>query len=167
MRPAIAALLLLLSGPALAVLPDEMLADPALEARARNLSKELRCVVCQNQSIDDSDAPLARDLRIVVREQLRMGRTDAQTLDYVSARYGDFVLLKPPFKPATWALWAGPFLLLGAGAAGLAFWRRRPAAGAGAPAGDAPLTPAEAASLADLSAPDLTPHSLTGPPQPR
>ena len=98
------AALLLLSAPAAAVLPDEMLADPALEARARTISRDLRCVVCQNQSIDDSDAPLARDLRLVVREQLALGKSDTETIDYLVTRYGNFVLLKPPVEPATWAL---------------------------------------------------------------
>lgn len=140
---------LLLAGPALAVLPDEILDDPALEARARTISQELRCVVCQNQSIDDSDAPLARDLRIVVREQLRMGRSDAETMDYVVARYGNFVLLKPPVGPATWLLWAGPFLLLLIGGAALIFWRRR-----AAPAlADAPLSAEEVRALEELSSP--------------
>lgn len=111
-----------------AVLPDEQLADPALEARARAISKELRCVVCQNQSIDDSDAPLARDLRLIVREQLSAGKTDQQTMDYIVDRYGNFVLLRPPFEPATWALWLAPLFVLLAGAAGVAVYlagRRR------------------------------------------
>lgn len=103
-----------------AVLPDEQLADPVLEARAREISKQLRCVVCQNQSIDDSDAPLARDLRIIVREQLTAGKSDEATMDYVVERYGHFVLLKPPFEPATWALWLAPLIVLLAGAAGVA-----------------------------------------------
>ncbi len=105
--------LLLLAGPAQAVLPDEQLADPQLEARARTISKQLRCVVCQNQSIDDSDAPLARDLRVIVREQLSAGKSDEQTMDFIVERYGHFVLLKPPFEPATWAL-----MILGFGAIG-------------------------------------------------
>ena len=111
-----------------AVLPDEQLADPALEARARAISQQLRCVVCQNQSIDDSDAPLARDLRLIVREQLSAGKSDEQTMDYVVARYGNFVLLKPPFEPATWALWLAPLFVLLAGGAGVAVYltgRRR------------------------------------------
>lgn len=111
-----------------AVLPDEQLADPALEARAREISKQLRCVVCQNQSIDDSDAPLARDLRVIVREQLTAGKSDDETMDYVVERYGNFVLLKPPFEPATWALWLAPLFVLLAGGAGVAAYlsgRRR------------------------------------------
>ncbi len=137
---------LLLAGPALAVQPDEMLADPALEARARTISQQLRCVVCQNQSIDDSDAPLARDLRIVVREQLRMGRSDAQTMDYVVQRYGSFVLLKPPVTSATSLLWAGPFLVLLLGCGGLLLWRRRAASVA-----EAPLSAEEAKALETLT----------------
>ncbi|MDJ0897067.1 MAG: cytochrome c-type biogenesis protein CcmH, partial [Alphaproteobacteria bacterium] len=95
--------------PAVAVVsPDEMLDDPALEARARALSKELRCLVCQNESIDESDADLARDLRKIVRERLVAGDTDDEVIGYLTARYGDFVLLNPPVKPLTWALWFGP-----------------------------------------------------------
>ncbi len=98
--------------PATAVQPDEVLKDPALEARARALSAELRCIVCQNQSIDDSNAPLARDLRIILRERLTAGDTDRQAVDYIVARYGNFVLLKPPFQLNTFALWLGPIILL-------------------------------------------------------
>lgn len=109
-----------------AVDPREKLADPALEARARDISKGLRCVVCQNQSIDDSDATLARDLRLLVRERITAGDSNSQVIDYVVSRYGDFVLLKPPFKVATLALWAGPaiivlFALFGA----FAYFRRQ------------------------------------------
>ena len=110
--------------PALAVEPDEMLQDPALEARARAISAGLRCLVCQNQSIDDSAAPLARDLRLIVREHLRAGDTDAEIRRYLVARYGDFVLLKPPFEPATWLLWGTPFLVVLAGGAVLLLRRR-------------------------------------------
>ena len=98
--------------PAHAIQPDEVLADPALEARAREIGRELRCLVCQNQSIDDSDADLARDLRVLVRERLQAGDSDRQVVDYVVSRYGDFVLLRPPVKPATYALWFGPLLIL-------------------------------------------------------
>jgi cytochrome c-type biogenesis protein CcmH len=98
--------------PAKAVQPDEILSDPALESRARALSEGLRCLVCQNQSIDDSNAPLARDLRILIRERLKAGDSDAQAIDFVVARYGDFVLLRPRFTPETWILWIGPFALL-------------------------------------------------------
>lgn len=150
MRTFLAALALLAASPVAAVLPDEMLPDAVEEARAREISKELRCVVCQNQSIDDSDAPLAKDLRIVVREQISMGRSNEQVISYVSERYGDFVLLKPPVKPSTWLLWAGPFLLLGFGAVGLVLWRRSRAAGAA----DAPLTPEEAKAIARLTDPN-------------
>jgi cytochrome c-type biogenesis protein CcmH len=101
--------------PALAVEPGEMLKDPALEARARKLSQELRCVVCQNQSIDDSNAPLAHDLRLLVRERLAAGDTDSQVLAFVVARYGEFVLLRPRFNLHTLLLWLAPALLLGAG----------------------------------------------------
>lgn len=98
--------------PAGAVEPGEMLKDPALETRARSLSQELRCVVCQNQSIDDSSAPLAHDLRVIVRERLAAGDSDAEVLDFVVARYGEFVLLRPRFKPQTVLLWLAPILLL-------------------------------------------------------
>jgi cytochrome c-type biogenesis protein CcmH len=97
---------------ALAVQPGEMLADPALEQRARNISAELRCLVCQNQSIDDSDAPLAGDLRRLVRERLQAQDSDQQVLDYIVARYGEFVLLNPPFELSTILLWLTPVLVL-------------------------------------------------------
>jgi cytochrome c-type biogenesis protein CcmH len=121
----IACLLALLAGPAVAATsPAEMLPDAALEARARALGKELRCLVCQNQSIDDSDADLAHDLRQIVRERLVAGDSDAQVIDYVTQRYGDFVLLKPPVKPSTWLLWFGPALVLVGGGALLAVFLR-------------------------------------------
>lgn len=115
-----------LAAPALAVKPDEMLDDPALEARARELSKELRCVVCQNESIDSSNADIARQMRLVVRERLVAGDSDQEVLDYLQARYGDYVLMKPPVKPATYLLWYGPVvvLLLGGLGAALYLWRR-------------------------------------------
>ena len=120
--------LALAAGPALAVNPDEVLADPGLEARARDISSELRCMVCQNQSIDDSNAELARDLRVVVRQRLVAGDTDEEVMDYVVSRYGEFVLLRPAFNWRNALLWLTPALLL---AAGLAFIyrgaRRRPA----------------------------------------
>jgi cytochrome c-type biogenesis protein CcmH len=104
---------LVMPGVALAVTPDEMLKDPALEARARVLSQELRCMVCQNQSIDDSEAPLAKDLRLLVRERLVKGDSDKQVLDFLVARYGEFVLLKPPFQRQTLLLWGlSPLVLL-------------------------------------------------------
>ncbi len=125
----ILAVLVLTSAPgdrALAVKPDEMLADAALEARAREISKGLRCLVCQNQSIDDSDAELARDLRVLVRQRLEAGDSDDAVFRFVVDRYGDFVLLKPPMKPVTYVLWFGPFLiLLGAVAALVRFFSRR------------------------------------------
>ena len=95
-----------------AVNPNEVLADPAREARARDISKGLRCLVCQNQSIDDSDAPLAKDLRVLVRERIAAGDSNDQVVTYVVSRYGNFVLLKPPFNLATMVLWLGPFLLI-------------------------------------------------------
>jgi cytochrome c-type biogenesis protein CcmH len=113
------------SSSSLAVQPDEMLKDPALEARARELSRELRCMVCQNQSIDESDAPLARDLRLLVRERLTKGDTDKQVLDFLVVRYGEFVLLKPPLDSRTIILWALPPIALLAGAIGLYFAGRR------------------------------------------
>jgi cytochrome c-type biogenesis protein CcmH len=123
----IALLATLASTAALAVTPEEMLKDPALETRARHLSQELRCMVCQNQSIDDSEAPLAHDLRVLVRDRLTAGDSDRQVLDYLVARYGDFVLLKPPFALRTLLLWGLPPLALIAGLIGLlvAMLRRR------------------------------------------
>jgi cytochrome c-type biogenesis protein CcmH len=132
---------------AYAVTPGEMLADPALEARARVITGELRCLVCQNQSVDDSDAPLAKDLRVLVREKLKEGLSDAAVKDYVHDRYGDFVLLRPPLKIGTILLWTAPLIALLAG--GAAVWsaaRRRGSAVAGAPA----LTEEERARLAAL-----------------
>ena len=118
MITAIVALMLLAMPVAHAVQPDEIMADPAREARARELSRELRCMVCQNQSIDDSDAPLARDLRLLVRERIAAGDSNSQVLDFLVARYGEFVLLKPRFERQTMLLWLlAPLLLLAAGAA--------------------------------------------------
>ncbi|MFQ5617611.1 MAG: cytochrome c-type biogenesis protein [Rhodospirillales bacterium] len=134
-----------------AVNPDEMLDDPALEARAREISKELRCLVCQNQSIDDSDADLARDLRVLVRERLVAGDSDGQVIDYVVSRYGDFVLMRPPFKATTYALWLGPALIAGLGVlAVVAFFRRRTAAGARRGTAPPPLTEDEKRRLETL-----------------
>ncbi len=148
----VSALLVVLSlgSAARAVQPDEMLPDPRLEQRARALSQHLRCMVCQNQSIDDSDAPLAKDLRLLVRERLKAGESDPQIIDYMAARYGEFVLLKPHFSPHTIALWVTPaaVLLIGALGAFLALRRRRRlAADADAPS----LTPAEEQKLAELA----------------
>ena len=138
-----AALFMSLTAPAFAVQPDEVLKDPAMEARAREISKELRCLVCQNQSIDDSNAPLARDLRVLVRERLVAGDDNTSVLGYITARYGDYVLLRPPFKASTYVLWIGPVIILLLGALGAALFlrgRNRPVT-----AGDteAPLTPEE------------------------
>jgi cytochrome c-type biogenesis protein CcmH len=113
-------------GPADAVEPEEMLDDPVLEERAREISKELRCLVCQNQSIDDSNAGLARDLRVLVRERLTAGDSDEEVMSYVVDRYGDFVLLRPPVRPGTYALWFGPVLIFVVAGLGLTlFFRRR------------------------------------------
>jgi cytochrome c-type biogenesis protein CcmH len=136
---------LTLAAPALAVQPDEIMRDPAKEARARALSRELRCMVCQNQSIDDSDAPLARDLRLLVRERIAAGDSDNQVIDFLVARYGQFVLLKPRLGGGTLLLWLLPPLLLAAGATGLLIHARRRRA-----ATIAPLTPQEQEKLAAL-----------------
>jgi len=142
----------LLAGPsALAVQPDEILPDPALEARARDLSKELRCMVCQNQSIDDSDAPLARDLRLLVRERLKAGDSDRQVLDFLTARYGEFVLLRPRFGWDTAALWLAPAAVLLIGAYGLIALVRRRRRGPDGADWDAPqLSAAERARLTEV-----------------
>jgi cytochrome c-type biogenesis protein CcmH len=125
---------LLAAAPAHGVQPDEILPNPTLEARARDLSKELRCMVCQNQSIDDSDAPLARDLRILVRERLVAGDSDAEVLNFLTARYGDFVLLKPRLTAHTALLWLAPFAVVLAGVlAVILFLRRRDDAAMAAP----------------------------------
>ncbi|MBX9944159.1 MAG: cytochrome c-type biogenesis protein CcmH [Reyranella sp.] len=117
---------LLLALPTLAVEPSERLPDPALESRARDIGRALRCVVCQNQSIDDSNAEVARDMRRAVRERLVAGDDDPKVFAYMVARYGDYVLLKPPFKAGTWILWlGGPLVLLVAGGALLLAVRRR------------------------------------------
>jgi cytochrome c-type biogenesis protein CcmH len=127
MRVLITALLLTLCvGSALAVEPEEMLDDPVLEERAREISKELRCLVCQNQSIDDSNAGLARDLRVLVRERLTAGDSNEEAVRYIVDRYGDFVLLRPPVRPGTYALWFGPAVLIVVAGLGLVlFFRRR------------------------------------------
>ena len=131
---------LIAAAPANAVQPDEVLQDPALEARARAISANLRCLACQNQSIDDSDAPLAKDLRVLVRERLKAGDSDAEIVDFVVARYGEFVLLKPRLSPQTLILWfATPALFLAA-LAGIAVWLRRRRSAVAAPT---PLSRAE------------------------
>jgi len=157
MRALFAALLLAFSlGPAFAVEPEEMLDDPALEARAREISKELRCLVCQNQSIDDSNAGLARDLRVLVRERLTAGDSNEDALSYIVARYGDFVLLRPPVSPRTYALWFGPALLFVVAGLGLVvFYRRRQAAPA--EAAPTPLSEEERTRLKTLMDEDPKP----------
>ena len=136
---------------AMAVEPDEVLSDATLEARARALSKELRCMVCQNQSIDDSEAPLARDLRILVRERLQAGDSDRQVIDFLVARYGEFVLLRPRFSWHTAVLWLGPAaMLLVGGCAVLVLARRYRVKSVAAAQAQEGLTAAEAARLADV-----------------
>jgi cytochrome c-type biogenesis protein CcmH len=135
--------------PAHAIQPSEVLPNPALEARAREIGRELRCLVCQNQSIDDSDADLARDLRVLVRQRLSAGDSDRQVMDYVVSRYGDFVLLRPPVKPETWALWFGPAAIGGLGLLALIVYFRRRARPSSAET-PAPLSPADEQRLARL-----------------
>lgn len=146
-RTVLLLLTLALPGAAFAVQPDEVLKDPALEARARALSADLRCLVCQNQSIDDSDAPLAKDLRLLVRERLVAGDSDAEVTTFLVARYGEFVLLRPPFGAHTLLLWLTPLLLLTLAAAGIG-WRLL-AARRRAPT-SAPLSPEEQRRLEGL-----------------
>jgi cytochrome c-type biogenesis protein CcmH len=150
---AVCFLSLLALAPAHAVLPDEVMSDPAREARARDLSRELRCMVCQNQSIDDSEAPLARDLRLLVRERIAAGDSDAQVIDFLVARYGEFVLLKPRFERQTLVLWLVPPFLLMAG--GITLWlhtRRR--SKAEADSANRPLTADEESRLQALMSGD-------------
>ena len=148
MRMILLMLALLVAAPAWAVQPDEVLADPVLEARARAISKEVRCLVCRNESIDDSNAGLARDLRLLVRERLTAGDSDAEVLNYLVERYGEFVLLKPRFSIANAALWlAGPAAFLIGLIAIIAYLRtRRPHAAAN----EAPLSDAEKQRLDDI-----------------
>jgi len=131
-----------------AVEPEEMLSDPKLEARARAISAGLRCLVCQNESIDDSNAALAHDIRVLVRERLLAGDSDQQIRDFLVARYGNFVLLKPPFEPGTYLLWLTPLLLLLGGGGGIYLNARRKV-----PAAPAELTAAEKARLAAIVTP--------------
>jgi cytochrome c-type biogenesis protein CcmH len=141
------------SSAARAVQPDEIMSDPARESRARDLSRELRCMVCQNQSIDDSDAPLARDLRLLVRERIAAGDSDAQVIDFLVARYGEFVLLKPRLEPHTLLLWLLPPLALAGG--GFALWtlgRRRSRSAAAEDQSLSKLTAEEEARLERLMA---------------
>ena len=143
---------LLMAGPAVGVVPEEQMADPALEARARTISRDLRCVVCQNQSIDDSDAPLAADLRAIVRERLAAGDTDKEAVAYIVARYGSFVLLKPPLDGQTLILWLAPLLVLIPGGLGIALYlRRRGRAGSAQPE---PLSIEERQTLGRILGPD-------------
>ena len=153
MRALLAALLLLAPlGAGAAPQPDELLADPALEARAREVSKELRCLVCRNESIDDSNAELARDLRLLVRERIEAGDSNEEVKDYLVERYGEFVLLKPVFSAANAALWlAGPALFLVGGIAAAVYLRRR---GAAPQPEERPLSPEEEAALARALAPE-------------
>ena len=144
---ALALALMVLAAPAWAVQPDEMLADPALEARAQEIGRNLRCVVCASEPIESSGADLAGDMRLLVREQLAGGASDAEVYDYMVARYGDYVLFRPPFRPATWALWLAPFALLAGGAA----WAVSAARGRRAAPAPAPLTEAERAELDRLN----------------
>ncbi|CAH1652706.1 Cytochrome c-type biogenesis protein CcmH [Hyphomicrobiales bacterium] len=139
---------LLMAAGAQAVQPDEVLKNPALEQRARAISGGLRCLVCQNQSIDDSDAPLARDLRLLVRERLVAGDSDKAVVDFVVARYGDFVLLRPPVNAHTILLWAAPFLVLLTGAAFV--WRRSRRARVEEQAPVSPLTDEERSRVDQL-----------------
>jgi cytochrome c-type biogenesis protein CcmH len=143
---------------AYAVQPDEIMADPAKESRARDLSRELRCMVCQNQSIDDSEAPLARDLRLLVRERIAAGDSNAQVIDFLVARYGEFVLLKPRLNAHTWLLWLLPPLALAGG--GIALWmhsRRRSKSAAGDDQSRLKLTADEEARLQRLMSADPSP----------
>jgi cytochrome c-type biogenesis protein CcmH len=140
--------------PSFAVQPDEILPDPKLETRARGLSHQLRCMVCQNQSIDDSDAPLAHDLRVLVRERLKAGDSDPQVIDFLVARYGEFVLLKPRFEWHTVPLWLAPIaILLIGGAVLVVAVRRRRRSGAAKPESIVPLSKREQARLAELTGP--------------
>ncbi|MBA1349414.1 MULTISPECIES: cytochrome c-type biogenesis protein [Rhizobium] len=145
-RLLLALALLLMAAPAFAVNPDEVLADPALEARARALSAELRCMVCQNQSIDDSNADLAKDLRLLVRERITDGDSDEAVLNYIVSRYGEFVLLKPRVSMKTVLLWGAPVLLVLAGGLSLLVFARKRA---GKPTGSK-LTADEQAKLSEL-----------------
>jgi len=144
----LALILMLLATPLAAVQPDEILDDPVLEERARELSKGLRCLVCRNESIDESDASLARDLRLLVRERLVAGDTDDEAVEFIVARYGEFVLLNPTVSGANWLLWgAGPLMLLLAGGGGLVYLRGRARA---KPVTEAPLSAEEQARLDDI-----------------
>ena len=144
-RVALPVMLALGAAPASAVQPDEVMKDPTLEARARALSEELRCLVCQNQSIDDSDAPLARDIRLLIRQRIAEGESNDAVRAYLVSRYGDFILLNPPFKPETWLLWLSAPLTLCAGLAAVLIARRP------APSATPALSAQEEAQLAALT----------------
>jgi len=142
------AFLLLFSAPALAVSnPSEMLPDPAAEARAEHIGRQLRCMVCQNESVEESEADLARDFRRIIRERVRAGESDPQIMDWMVARYGDFIRLRPPFSTLTLLLWAAPVLAVGVGAGAVFLGRRRRAEP------PAPLSDAERQRLGELSGP--------------
>jgi len=144
----LALILMLLATPLMAVEPDEVLSDPVLEQRALNLSKDLRCPVCQSESIDESNAPISKDLRLLVRERLVEGDSDTEVIDYIVARYGEFVLLKPTFGGANWVLWAaGPLMLLLSSLVGIAYLRGRSRAKAPQDEG---LSDSEKAALRDI-----------------
>ncbi len=146
LRAALLLALVLMAAAAHAVQPDEVMPDPALEARARALSSELRCMVCQNQSIDDSDAPLARDIRLLIRERIAKGESNATVRDFLVSRYGDFILLKPRLKPETLLLWLSGPLTLALGALAILLAARR------APAPTPALSPDEEKRLAEIAA---------------
>ena len=148
LRPLLVLGLALVAGSAAAVQPDEVMKDPALEARARTLSAELRCMVCQNQSIDDSDAPLARDIRLLIRERIAKGDSNATVRSFLVSRYGDFILLKPPLELDTLLLWLSGPLTLALGGLGLYLARRRAAAPA------PPLSAEEEKRLAEIAGGD-------------
>jgi len=152
LRLALIVLFVALSGSALAVQPDEVMKDPALEARARTLSAELRCMVCQNQSIDDSDATLARDIRVLIRQRIAEGESNDQVRAYLVSRYGDFILLKPPLQFDTLILWLSPFLVLGAGLVAIVVNRRK------SPALAPKLTAEEEAELAAAMGEEASPR---------
>ncbi len=150
---------------AIAVEPDEILDNPVLEARARTISAEIRCVVCQNESIDTSNASIAKDLRILIREQLVAGATNQEVVDFLVARYGDFVLLRPPFKPETYLLWFAPFAIIGLGGIGIGFMLAGLRKRSGGKA--APLTADEENAVARLieneaASDDSTTDDMTG-----
>ena len=156
----IAAIAIVGASAAYAVQPDEIMSDPAMESRARDLSRELRCMVCQNQSIDDSEAPLARDLRLLVRERIAAGDSDVQVMDFLVARYGEFVLLKPRFKSHTLLLWLLPPLALAGG--GLVLWahgRRRGRLAGQENASTLTLSADEEARLQKLIAGEISPDT--------